>query len=264
MGILRHALEVLLVGEPHTAVIGTGAGYLRAGLDHGIGGAVIRAPEGEVRVVTEGHDAGGLGVLVHGQFLDGDLRLGRLPLAAVRHQDGGTADGGVEHLHEPLLGSHVGRSHHREHLLFQGLPSRLAQERILVLDRQDCSLSIVLRTGAVDERAGQVADLPVPVEHPHPARIGNIGHMGHLDVVHGAKLHHAFLVSRFHDHGHPLLGLADREFRRVQAGVFRRHAVQPDVQSVSQFADGDADAAGAEVIRFLDEFRHFRTAEETL
>ena len=51
---------------------------------------------------------------------------------------------------------------------------------------------------------------------------------------------------------------------RVQAGVFRGHAVQPDVQAVGQLADGDAHTAGAEVVRFLDEFRHFRTAEEAL
>ena len=225
---------------------------------------MIRAPEGEVGVVSEGHHAGRLGILVHGQFLDGDLRLGRLPLAAVRHQDGGTADGGVEHLHEALLGSHVRRAHDEDHLLFQGLPCRFALERILVLDGQDLGLRIVFRAGAVDERAGEVADLAVPVEHAHPAGIGDIGHVGDLDVVHGAEFHHPLLVGRFHDHGHPLLGLADRELRRVQAGVFRRHAVQPDVQAIGQLADGDAHAAGAEVVRLLDEFRHFRTAEKTL
>ena len=37
VGILGHALEVFLVGEPHAAIIGTGAGHLRAGLDHRIG-----------------------------------------------------------------------------------------------------------------------------------------------------------------------------------------------------------------------------------
>ena len=264
MGILGHALEVFLVGEPHAAVIGAGAGHLGAGFNHGVCGAVVRAPEGEVRVVAESHHARGLGVLVHGQFLDGDLRLSRLPPAAVRHQDGGTADGGVEHLHEALLGSHVRRGHDGQHLLLQRLPCRFLAERILVLDGQDRGLRIVLRAGAVDERAGQVADLRVPVEHPHPAGIGDIGHVGDLDVVHGAEFHHAGLVGRFHDHGHPLLGLADRELRRVQAGVFRGHAVQPDVQAVGQLADGDAHAAGAEVVRFLDEFRHFRTAEEAL
>jgi hypothetical protein len=65
--------------------------------------------------------------------------------------------------------------------------------------------------------------------------------MRDFDIVEGAQVHHALLVRRLDDDGHPLLGLADGEFRRVETGILRRHAVQPDVQSVGQLADGDAD-----------------------
>ena len=58
--------------------------------------------------------------------------------------------------------------------------------------------------------------------------------------------------------------LGDRQFRRVETGVFRRHAVQVDVQTVCQLSDCDTHASGAEVIGFLNQFRHLGTTEETL
>ena len=122
----------------------------------------------------------------------------------------------------------------------------------------------MLRSGAVDEFAGKVAHLHAGVEHAHPARVRHVGHVGDFDVVGPAEGHEALLVSGLHDHGHTLLGLADGEFSRVEAGIFRRHAVQVDVQSPGEFADGDGDAAGAEVVRFLDEARHLRAAEKPL
>ena len=62
MGIGAHALEVLLIGEAHAGIIGTAAGKLGAGFHHGISGAVVGAPEGQVRIVAEGHHAGGVRV----------------------------------------------------------------------------------------------------------------------------------------------------------------------------------------------------------
>ena len=58
------------------------------------------------------------------------------------------------------------------------------------------------------------------------------------------------------------LRLADRQFRGIQAAVLGLHTVEVDVQPVGQLADGDADAACTEVVRFLDEPRHLGAAEQ--
>ena len=264
MRVVGHPLEVFLVGEAHAGPVGTGAGHFRAGLDDGVGRTVVRAPDRKVRVVAEGHDAGRIGITVHRKLLYGNLRLGKLTFTAVRHEHRGTAHGRVEHLHEPLLGSDVRGSHDGEHLLRKGLSLRRTHEGILVLHGQDLRLRIMLRTGTVDEFAGKVAHLHAGIEHPHPAGIRNIGHMGHFDVIGPAEGHEALFISRFHDDGHTLMGLADGEFRRIEASILRGDAIQVDVQSPGEFADGDGDAAGAEVVRFLDETRHLRTAEKPL
>ena len=122
----------------------------------------------------------------------------------------------------------------------------------------------MLRPGAVDEFALEVHDLPVAVEHPHARRVRHVGHVHRLDVLLAAVSHELLHVLRLDHHRHAFLRLADGEFRGVQTAVLGLHAVEVDVQPVGQFADGDADAAGTEVVRFLDEARHLRTAEQPL
>ena len=118
------------------------------------------------------------------------------------------------------------------------------------------------RTRRVDELARKIDHEPVVVVHAHPARIRNVGHVRHLDILFTAIVHEPFHVRPFDHHGHALLRLADRQLRRIQAIVLGRHAVQIDVQTVGQLADGHRHAAGAEVVRLLDKARHLRPAEQ--
>ncbi len=264
MGIVRHPLEIFLVGESHRGPVATGSHHLGTSLHHGISSAVIRAPAGQVRVVAEGHHAGRVGLAGHGQLLHRDLRLRILPAAAIGHQHRGAADGGVKHLDQALLRSHVGRGQQR----FQTCPKVVARHRnrkgIAVLHRQDGRLRIVARTGAVDEAARQVGHTFRAVQDPHAARVRDVGHIGHFDVLFGAIAFKTSAFGRRNHHGHALLRLADGELHRIQAAVFRGDAVEVDLQAVGQFADRHAHATRAKVVRFLDEPRHFRPAEEPL
>ena len=201
---------------------------------------------------------------VGGEFLDRGLGLGGLAVSAVRHKDCGTADGGVEHLHETLLGGDVGRAHHGSHTLREGLSGGLAQEGIAVLDGIDGGPGVMLGAGAVDEFARKVADLHAGVEHPHTAGRGDVGDVGDFYVVDGAERLKLLTVSGFHHHGHALLRLADGEFGGVQARVLGRDAVEVDVEAGGELAYGDADAAGAEVVGFLDEAGDLGAAKKPL
>ena len=120
----------------------------------------------------------------------------------------------------------------------------------------------MLRTRAVDERPAQIHHLAPAVEHPHPRRVRHVGHVHRLDVLLAAVTHELLHVLRLDDYRHALLRLADGQLRGVQTAIFRLHPVEVDVQTVGQLADRHADTPRAEVVRFLDEARHLRTAEQ--
>ena len=224
---------------------------------------MIGAPAAQVRIEAEGHDAGGIGSGGR-QLLYGDLGLGSLEQASVRHQDRGTAYRAVEHLHQALLGCHVRLPHQGKHAGTQVLPFRTAQERIHIRHRLHRGLCEMRRAGAVYESAAEVCDLRAVVEHAHAAGVRNIGHITYLYIVREREAFELRSVFSSHDYGHALLRLADRQLGGVQAVVLHGHAVQVDVQAVSKLADCYAHAASAEVVGTLDEARNLGAAEEAL
>ena len=88
--------------------------------------------------------------------------------------------------------------------------------------------------------------------------------MGHFDILLGAVALELLFGTRFDHNGHTLLRLADRQLRRIQTAVLGRHAIEVNIQAVGQLADGYAHTARTEVVRLLDQARHFRTAEQPL
>ena len=122
----------------------------------------------------------------------------------------------------------------------------------------------MLRSGAVDELAGEVADQFPAVPHTHAATVGDIGNVSDFYVVGRAILAEGLHILRFHYHRHPLLRLADSQFGGVQAGIFGGHAVQPNVQAIRQFAYRHAHSACTEVVALLDKPGDLRTAEKPL
>ncbi len=253
VGIPGHALEILLIGESHAGPVGSGGDHLGAGFHHRVGGTVIGAPGGDVGVIAPCHDAGGVGVAADGHLLHGDLGLGALGVASERHQDGGTAHCGVEHLDEPLLGSDIGQMHHGLHLSGHSGALHLEVEGSRLRHGGYGGAGMVLRSGAVDELAREVGHDLSLVIHPHAAGVCDLGDMGDFYVVRMAEVHELLHVLLLHHDGHSLLRLADCELGAVKSGIFHGHPVQPDVKSGGELAYGHAHSAGSEVVGLLDE-----------
>ena len=262
-GILGHALEILLIRVTHPVVARTRRHDLRRGFHHGIGRAVIGAPRSDEGIVTEGHDAGRVGVAVGRKLLHRDLRLAALRTAAEGHQYGRGADRRVEHFDKPPLRNDVVVPEVILETRGKRIAGDFTYERIAVFHLADLRFGIMPGACAVDEFAREVHDLAILVEHPHTGRVGHVGHLDGFDILFETVAHERLDVLRFDDYRHAFLRLADGQLRGVQAAVLGLHAVEVDVQPVGQLADGDADAARAEVVRFLDEPRHLRTAEQT-
>ena len=264
MRIVRHPLEVFLIGETHPRPVAACGDDFRAGLDYGVGCPVIGTPGRQVGIVAKSHHAGRVGLARNGQFLDRYLRLAVLPAAAEGHQHRTPPDRGIEHLDQSLLGGHVGRGEQLLQPRLQRGARVLPAEGIVVLNRKDGRRSVMPCAGAVDETARQVGHAVRAVEDLHPPRIRDIGHIRDLDVLFCAISLETRAVGSRDDHGHPLLRLADGEFHGIEAAVFGRNAVEVDFQTVGQFADGHAHAACPEVVRFLDEPGDLRPAEQPL
>ena len=153
---------------------------------------------------------------------------------------------------------------HGRHLLFQRVAGGLTDEGVAVLDCRDRRLRKVAGAGAVDKRAGKVADFLAVEEHSHTAGVGNVGDMGHLNVIGRAELHKALFIGRFDNDCHALLGLAYRELCSIEARVFDGDTVEVNIEAGCELAYGYAHAASAEVVGFLDEARDLWAAEQTL
>ena len=116
----------------------------------------------------------------------------------------------------------------------------------------------------VDEFTGNVDHQLVPIVHPEAARISDICHISHLHILAEAIFLELFPVFGLYHNGHPLLRLAYGKFSGVQPGIFYRHPVEVDVQAFSKLSYRHTDSACTEVIGFLYQFSHFRTAEQPL
>ncbi len=85
-----HTLEILLIREAKTLIVGTCRHSLAHRLDHRVGRSVIWAPACEAGIKAECHHAGSVGVMVaHRKFLHRHLSLCTLSLSSERHQHSG-------------------------------------------------------------------------------------------------------------------------------------------------------------------------------
>ena len=250
---MAHLLEVFLEGETDSLVVGTRGHNLGHRFQNGEHGGVERRTQSDVGIVPEGHHAGRVGVPVqHRQLLYGGLRLRQLALAAERHQHRGGADGGVEHLYQPLLGGDVGIGEHREHLLLHRCARHGLALQHVVGDGVDDGFRLLPHTVGVDKVAAEVHDgLAAPL-HRQPVGVGDLGDDVGFDVLLAAVFEEGFHVFRIHHSAHTLLRFADGHLRAVKALVFGSHRVEIDLQSVGQLADGDADTARTEVVGLFD------------
>ena len=105
---LRHPAEIFLEGEADLRVVSARRHDPGDGFRHRVHRAVIGAPGGEVRIEAIAHQRHRIRLsFQNGKLRRHHLRLGELIFSAVGHQHAARADGGVEHLHQSLLGADV-------------------------------------------------------------------------------------------------------------------------------------------------------------
>ena len=249
LGLVAELLEVLLEGEVEVAVLEAGGHEARDGLDDRQVGAGVLVGLHEVGVEAPRHAGARGGLAVDGELGGHGHGRGELGLSAEGHEHGGGADGGVEALREALVGRDVEVGHEVVELLGQSL----ARPVVLVGGRGDnVDLLVLGRAVGGEELAAHVDDgLAVPV-HDQARVLGDGGDGRGLEVLLAGVAEELLDVLGGQGHGHALLRLGDGELGAVEALVLLGHGVEVDVQAVGQLADGDRDAAGAEVVAALD------------
>ena len=263
--LIVHSAEVLLEGKVDLSPVAAGSSDLRHGIRHREGRAVEGTPLGEIRVEAVAHHGDGVGLAAQDrQLRDHGLGLGHLVGAAVGHGHRAGADGAVEHLHQTLLRADVQvlqgvkplRTDIGDLLLLKGT---LRLHRHLHLD-----LRLLMGAVGVQERAADVDDgLASPVHHKTRA-LSDHCHRDRGQILLVGVCQELVHVLRVDDAGHTLLGLGDGDLRAVQARILLRDLVEVDVEARCQLADGDRNAAGAEVVALLDEQADLRSPEHAL
>ena len=263
--LVPHLLEILLEGEAYLLIIATHGHDFGHRFQDGEHGGVERRTHGDEGVVAEGHDRCGVGVSVqHRQFLHRGLRFRQLAFAAEGHQHGSGSDGGVEHLDQTLLRSHIGIGEAVHHLVLKGVAHHGLALQHIVGDGVDDGFGPLAHAVGVDEVAAEVDDGLAAPGHSQAVVVGDMGDDVGLDVLLTAVFEEGVHVVLVHHHAHALLRFADGHFGAVEALVFGSDRVQVDAQSVGQLADSHAHAAGTEVVGLLHQAGNFRAAEEVL
>ena len=261
LGLIVHMLKIFLERQVHALVVEARADQLGHALDHGHIRAAVGVSLGQVGVEAPRHAGAGRRLAVHWQLGGHGHRRGQLVLAAVGHQHGGCADGGVEPLAQALLAADVQVADHGFQLLLKRCTGKLG---LPDMARQDVRISVALGTVGVQKLAGEVNDgLAVP-DLAHPLFLGDGGNDSRLKVFLGGVLHKGLGVLGSNGHGHALLALRNGQLGAVQTLVLAGDLVQVDVQAVGQLTDGDRHTACAEVVAALDKAAGVLAAEQAL
>ena len=261
LGLIVHMLKIFLERQVHILMVEARADQLGHALDHGHIRAAVGVSLSQIGVKAPGHAAAGGGFAVNGQLGGHSHRGGQLVLAAVGHQHGRGADGGVKALAQTLLAADIQVADHRLELFLKGGAGKL---RLPDMAGQNMCAGVALGTVGVQELTGKVNDgLAVP-DLAHPLLLGHGGNDGRLKVFLGGVLHKGLGILGSHGHSHALLAFGDCQLGAVQTLVFAGDLVQVNVQAVSQLADGNGHTARAEVVAALDQAAGVLTAEQTL
>ena len=263
-------------------VVTAGSHDLGDGISDRVDGAVIRAPGRQIGVEAEAHHGDGVGLPSQDRKLGGHgLGLCQLIFAAIGHGHGSGADTGVKTLDQSFLGTGIeilqaGQKGSGEQVLLA------AAFRILIQDLRDASGSELLKIvvlfirhpdrnvrflmGAVgiEEGSGNIHNGSASPVHDQPGLFGHHCHNDRLQVLFGRVAHEFIQVFGGHNDRHSLLGFGDGQFCAVQTFILLGYQIQINVQAVRQFADGDRNAARAEVIALFDQSADLRPAEEPL
>ena len=116
----------------------------------------------------------------------------------------------------------------------------------------------------IQERTADVHDGAAVPFHAKARFLGYRGNHGGLEVFLVRVADELFHVFSGQGNAHALLALGDGKLGAVEAVVLLRNRVQVDEQAVAQLADGNGNAAGAEVVAALDKAACLAAAEQAL
>ena len=120
------------------------------------------------------------------------------------------------------------------------------------------------RAVGIEEGAADVDDFPAVPAHYEAGAFGYDGDLGGAKVLFFRKGEEFLKVLRLDNYRHSLLGLAYGELGSVKTLVFLRNGIEVDVETVGELADGDGDAARAEVVAALYHAAGFGISEKAL
>ena len=254
-------LKIFLESQVHILVAETGANQFGHAFHNGHVSAAVGVRFSQIGVKAPGHAGAGGGFAIHRQFGSHGHGGGQLVFTAVRHQHGGSADGGVKPLAQAFLAANVQVANQVFQLFGKGgtgplgLPYRAGQ---------NMNIGMALGTVGVQELAGKVHDGNAVPVLAHPLFLGNGSNHGGFQVFLIGKGNELFGILSGNGNSHALLAFADSQLGAVQALVLLGNFVQVNVQAVGQLADGNGNAACAKVVAALDHAAGVLAAEQAL
>ena len=233
---------------------------------HRVNGSVIRTPAGKVRVEAIRHHGNRIGFSVRNRNLGHHgLGLRQLILSAVGHQRTGGTDGRIKHLHQPLLGAAVQiRQSIQPCLLYIRNVGTALQSTVFLIRDIHKNSRLLMRPVGIQESAGQVDNSLTPPVQNQPGLLCDNRDLYCLQIFLMRIGQELVCVLRIHHYSHSLLRLGNGKLCSVQTFIFLRNLVQIHLQTGSQLADCDRNAAGAEIITLFYNGADLRTAEHPL
>ena len=129
---------------------------------------------------------------------------------------------------------------------------------------RDVDFGGLLDAVGVEEGSAEVDDFLAAPVHDQTAGVGDVGDVDALEVFLVGLGDEVVDFRAVDTDGHALLRLGNGEFGAVEAIVFFRDCVEVDDEGGGDFADGNGDAAGSEVVADFDFAGEFRVAEQAL
>ena len=172
-----------------------------------------------------------------------------LVLSAERHVHAARADSRVEHLREPLFGADVERRERRKQPAAEIDVLFIEEVRRIVRDLRVRHLFYAVR---IEKIAGQIDDRAALEEHLHAPVVRDRRDGRCVEVLLRGKTDKFRNVLLCDDDRHALLRFGDGKLGAREPLIFERNFVKLDDEPVRKFADGDGDAARAEVVALFD------------
>ena len=121
-----------------------------------------------------------------------------------------------------------------------------------------------MRSVRIQKCPGKVYDLFSPPGEYQSGLLRHNSHFHSFQIFLGCIVQENIRIFRVHYHCHPFLRLGNSQFRTVQTCIFFRHLVQIYDETICQLPDRHGNAAGSEIVAFLNQSAHFFPPKESL